>query len=447
MEAQIMQMSDPPAVADSSHNSGASPVQHRGTLETTSPGVKQLLSSSGSPLDAATRTFMESRFGYDFSQVRLHTGPGAARSADLLAARAYTVGQDVVLGEGQYRPGTPEGRQLLAHELTHVVQQSEGRSTPVIQRKLKVSGEGADIQAMFKLLEQDSGLTLKYDRKTNLVSIAASSAKPKSPEMANRLQAIISDTKQDAEIHVGRTQGGVSFGAFPTDLSHPVQEIRIDMMLDLEKGAPGAGAAKLLHEIVENYEGHALTDYNWTSAFLEAHERAVQVENAVESELGHPGERRNTFPVVRGKGKKQVLTSIEDRSSYFLVYDTPFGWGSDRIFNARRVGRVPVSTYTIDGFSATSTDVPAVAAKTLAALAVDMKNNPTASALAEGFASGAKSSQENQRLARDRAESVQDEVVKLVGESSNTSWRRFQLVGNSDRTRNQVVVTLERPDL
>ncbi|MGC2635540.1 MAG: DUF4157 domain-containing protein, partial [Acidobacteriaceae bacterium] len=77
-------------------------------------------------LDGATRSDMESRFGFDFSQVRVHTGARAAASARSVNALAYTVGSDVVFGTGQYAPHSDEGRRLLAHELTHVVQASRG---------------------------------------------------------------------------------------------------------------------------------------------------------------------------------------------------------------------------------------------------------------------------------------------------------------------------------
>jgi hypothetical protein len=87
------------------------------------PVVHSVLNSPGHPLDAPTRGFMESRFGHDFSQVRVHTDSEAAESARAVRAHAYTVGQDVVFGAGNYRPHTPEGRHLLAHELAHTVQQ------------------------------------------------------------------------------------------------------------------------------------------------------------------------------------------------------------------------------------------------------------------------------------------------------------------------------------
>lgn len=83
------------------------------------------MSSPGQPLDAGTRAFMEPRFGQDFSQVRVHTDAKAAESTQAVNAVAYTVGRNVVFGAGQYAPGTSEGRRLMAHELTHVVQQGE----------------------------------------------------------------------------------------------------------------------------------------------------------------------------------------------------------------------------------------------------------------------------------------------------------------------------------
>jgi hypothetical protein len=76
------------------------------------------------PLPQSDRAFFEPRFGYDFSQVRIHTDARAAEAARTLNARAFTIGQDVVFGAGQYGPGTPVGKRLLAHELTHVIQQS-----------------------------------------------------------------------------------------------------------------------------------------------------------------------------------------------------------------------------------------------------------------------------------------------------------------------------------
>jgi len=85
--------------------------------------VDDVLASPGHPLDRGARLELENRLGRDFSHVRVHSDAPAAASADAVDAVAYTVGSDVVFAAGQYRPGSPEGRHLLAHELTHVLQQ------------------------------------------------------------------------------------------------------------------------------------------------------------------------------------------------------------------------------------------------------------------------------------------------------------------------------------
>lgn len=95
----------------------------------TPPIVHEVLATLGQPLDSVTRNFVEPRFGHDFGQVRVHTDTKAAESARAVGALAYTVGRDVVFGAGQYAPGTMEGRRILAHELTHVIQQNS-RAAP-----------------------------------------------------------------------------------------------------------------------------------------------------------------------------------------------------------------------------------------------------------------------------------------------------------------------------
>ena len=86
-------------------------------------GVHEVLRSQGQPMDEATRTFYEPRFGRDFSNVRVHTDSRASESAQAIDAKAYTFGNQIVFGTNRYQPHTSDGRRLLAHELTHVVQQ------------------------------------------------------------------------------------------------------------------------------------------------------------------------------------------------------------------------------------------------------------------------------------------------------------------------------------
>ena len=103
--------------------------------------VHEVLRSPGAPLDAPTRDFMEPRFGRDFGDVRVHADARAAESARALEALAYTVGRNVVFAAGHYAPQSAAGRQLLAHELSHVVQQRGSGSSETIRRHL-VFGSG-----------------------------------------------------------------------------------------------------------------------------------------------------------------------------------------------------------------------------------------------------------------------------------------------------------------
>jgi hypothetical protein len=96
------------------------------------PVVHDVLRSPGQPLDPATRAFFEPRFGHDFSQVRVHTDVRAAESARAIHAQAYTLGDDIVFGTRRYSPETATGRQLLAHELAHVVQQQNSSTKGVL---------------------------------------------------------------------------------------------------------------------------------------------------------------------------------------------------------------------------------------------------------------------------------------------------------------------------
>ncbi|HLZ34839.1 MAG TPA: DUF4157 domain-containing protein [Nitrospira sp.] len=92
------------------------------------PIVHEVLRSPGQPLDPATRAFFEPRFGHDFSQVRVHIDAKAAESARAVNAVAYTVGEDVVFGAGQYARKSPVGQRLIAHELAHVLQQGSHKT-------------------------------------------------------------------------------------------------------------------------------------------------------------------------------------------------------------------------------------------------------------------------------------------------------------------------------
>ena len=109
--------------------------------------VASTLGSGGAPLSTAALNYMQPRFGHDFSKVRVYTDDQASQSARALGAHAYTVGTDIVFSAGTYTPGTDAGNRLLAHELTHVVQQTGGvglresaNPTPIVQRQKDQGG-------------------------------------------------------------------------------------------------------------------------------------------------------------------------------------------------------------------------------------------------------------------------------------------------------------------
>ncbi len=126
-------MATPPGVG----LSGAPPSIQRlsgqpaGQVDAVPASVDQALASPGMPLESTLRQDMEQRFGHDFSRVRVHSGSAAEQSAQDVNAHAYTMGHHIVFDSGRFAPKTQEGRRLIAHELTHVVQQGAAVLTPV----------------------------------------------------------------------------------------------------------------------------------------------------------------------------------------------------------------------------------------------------------------------------------------------------------------------------
>lgn len=179
--------------------------------EAVPPVVQDVLRSPGQPLDRETREFMEPRFGHDFSQVRVHTDARAAESARTINALAYTVGHNVVFGSGHYRPGTMEGRRVLAHELTHTIQQ--GSAPPFVQRlnaggggngrRIASAGRGSAGRSASRVAEDDGvgpaearrALEAHVDRR--ILDIIEG-------------RAVSSESEEEAERVAGRVAGGSS---------------------------------------------------------------------------------------------------------------------------------------------------------------------------------------------------------------------------------------------
>ena len=128
-----------------------------GSGVTISPDMISNLTNSkqqGEPLSDDTRSFMEGAFSRDFSRVRIHRGPEDAEMSRDINAKAFTYGDDIYFNESQFSPETPEGKSLLAHELTHVVQQDEDSASPDISRAVELRPPGKGEASAFDRVQE-----------------------------------------------------------------------------------------------------------------------------------------------------------------------------------------------------------------------------------------------------------------------------------------------------
>ena len=156
-------------------------ILHTKELPGRSPEVTPALSSriqnirgGGQPLPESDRVFFETRFGFDFSSVRIHTGPHAADTVSSIDAQAFSVGQDIAFGAGQYSPESIGGRRLLAHELTHVVQQHPSNHitrSPVPSGSNKTDSDDDKIADVSDLIESQYPHLAKILTRTQLAEL------------------------------------------------------------------------------------------------------------------------------------------------------------------------------------------------------------------------------------------------------------------------------------
>lgn len=164
--------------------------------------------SSGQSLPPATREFFETRFAHDFSQVRIHTDGRAAASAHAINALAYTVGHHITFGAGQYQPQSSNGRRLLAHELTHVIQQTGApRQRPTLQRKLRIDEGAATGVSLQATVERLAGRPLTPT--ADGVQLADTAPEGGLPTVANFLQRAIA-AQRTYRLRWGTTPAGAA---------------------------------------------------------------------------------------------------------------------------------------------------------------------------------------------------------------------------------------------
>ncbi|HUS13232.1 MAG TPA: DUF4157 domain-containing protein [Pyrinomonadaceae bacterium] len=217
---QLMRMPEPKSQRDCGRGTKCQPeepsqehqhlqIKHIGSSEagktSAPPSVHEVLASPGQPLNPGTRAFMEPRFGYDFTGVRIHTDPLAAQSAESVAAEAYTVGSDVVFAAGRYAPTTGDGQRLLAHELAHVMQQ---RSRPALQRQSPVAQQSqtipTDLQSSANIGKMtDTELINRHDRILNVLQLIVSG--PDADELKREAARIGVELARREALAAGRT--------------------------------------------------------------------------------------------------------------------------------------------------------------------------------------------------------------------------------------------------
>lgn len=180
-------------------------LQRKATNHTEPPIVHEVLHFPGQPLDSATRTFMEPRFGHDFSQVRVHANTQSAKSARSMNALAYTVGNNIAFAENQYAPDTRNGRSLIAHELTHVIQQRGAGNSRLPQGKLTINQPGdvfeqeADAAAERIMAGSQSGTAISSTHSMIQRQTPEGDTKKKPPEKKEAGEVVVEGLKTVAE--------------------------------------------------------------------------------------------------------------------------------------------------------------------------------------------------------------------------------------------------------
>lgn len=169
------------------------------------PIVHDVLQSPGQPLETRVRSFMEPRFGHDFGRVRVHADARAAASARAVNALAYTVGSHIAFAADRYAPDSREGRQLLAHELAHVTQQS-GRTPAapgtdaVIRRKTDSCARPSGVPATF-CVEFPSTAEAEADRSQNKATLIASAKAPVIDGGSGEVESLYTDFIDGGQAH------------------------------------------------------------------------------------------------------------------------------------------------------------------------------------------------------------------------------------------------------
>lgn len=391
----------------------------------------------------------------DFSSVRLHADAHARAATRRLGARAFTIGEHIYTSSNQLAARSPSDGGLLAHELSHVVQQRAlGRQ--FMQPRLIVSGSDADILRFITLAEAAMGEDLEHDPVTGeITAIASLATPPTSPAFATAMHRIIDDPIQDAEAHFGVGQPRVAVGAFPqpSDMTGSTEQlIDMDDVEAIETGAPGNGLGKLAHELTENYTAHAAVPAAGVDQFPASHDAGLSAESDVAEDTVGPGRR---VANVDTPAVGNTFTRVQDFENYYLVFDlTRNPVNNDfSVSRARQAPRANVSITVIDHFATGSAAIPAAGAAAIAAAAADVVANPSATVRIEGFTDSVGAAVDNVILSNQRADSGEAALraagvaggrIHTVGEGETLPVAANDTEANRALNR-RIIITVDRP--
>lgn len=293
------------------------------------PIVHEVLRSPGEPLDAATRAFMEPRFGQDFSNVRIHTDARAAESASAVQARAYTAGQSVVFGAGEFSPRTHEGQKLLGHELAHVVQQGNS-SLATLQRQ--PAGDDIDDTAA---LERE--LQSKRSERAMLARMLRD-LEEKKAEDVNRRRIETRSKDQEAKLKAGAQSGG-TFRGFMSAATLELLHNKIDLVTTAD-GFTLKIRFEISYEGLNDKEGKARA-----ASDIPRIEKAISDAWTANFTKGHfTGKKFRTEPHIKFRSNTdkssdaalQLIVRRERKGDSFLVGGAP-GMSTEISFNPKHL--------------------------------------------------------------------------------------------------------------
>jgi hypothetical protein len=296
------------------------------------PIVHEVLRSPGQPIDPATRSSMESRFGHDFSRVRVHADDRAAQSVQAINAIAYTAGNHIAFGVNQYQPQTSTGLRLFAHELTHVVQQTNS-SESTIQRQpaptfpakgIQVTGQ--DAKELVGILSSCTGTQLILDKDSILKDSGKKNPSKTTSEVANKQLHSLIKNPNGIIIDTDPNVPGAFVGTFratqPGFHNVNIQQVKV---LAAASGASGGfeACSAIIHEISEAANARALGVKGKTTqadVFNLSHDYGFDIENKIRSDFKLPARDKSGSFIAK-------LFTV-DGSFLVSIFSNVFGTGS-----------------------------------------------------------------------------------------------------------------------